>query len=92
MAWPDDGASSLEANLSGDEGGNNGSLVGHGQHGPPDGALISVAEAAIHLIRANFGPGMLALPFAFANAGWSGGSLTMLLTICQGVYVVVAPV
>ena len=48
--------------------------------------LIGVREAASHMVRANLGPGMLALPYAFGQAGWGAGTAVLALTIAQGMY------
>jgi len=56
------------------------------QHGVDGsvGALVTV----MHLIRANLGPGCLALPFAFSAAGWLWGTPILVITIAQGIYVI----
>ena len=55
--------------------------------GPGPGAgRISVRQAASHMVRGNLGPGMLALPYAFGQAGWGAGTVVMVLTIAQGMY------
>ena len=48
--------------------------------------LIGVREAASHMVRANLGPGMLALPYAFGQAGWGAGTAVLALTMGQGMY------
>ena len=43
-------------------------------------------QATVHLIRGNLGPGALALPAAFARAGWVASFLCMVAVFVQGVW------
>lgn len=47
---------------------------------------IGVRDAVTMMVRGNLGPGMLALPYAFGQAGWLAGAVVMVLTILQGMY------
>ena len=47
---------------------------------------IGVRDAVTMMVRGNLGPGMLALPYAFAQAGWLAGAVVMVLTMLQGMY------
>jgi amino acid permease len=47
---------------------------------------IGVRDAVTMMVRGNLGPGMLALPYAFGQAGWLAGTVVMALTILQGMY------
>ena len=47
---------------------------------------ISARDAVTMMVRGNLGPGMLALPYAFGQAGWLAGTVVMVLTIAQGMY------
>ena len=60
-----------------------------GQGGHADGfnaTQISARDAVTMMVRGNLGPGMLALPYAFGQAGWLAGTAVMVLTMCQGMY------
>jgi len=55
-----------------------------GSHGGTQ--QIGVRDAVTMMVRGNLGPGMLALPYAFGQAGWLAGAVVMVLTILQGMY------
>ena len=55
-----------------------------GSHGGTQ--QIGVRDAVTMMVRGNLGPGMLALPYAFGQAGWLAGAVVMVLNILQGMY------
>ena len=46
----------------------------------PDTTFFSLAGTTFNLLNGTTGPGLLALPLAFARCGWLMGSLLLLLT------------
>jgi len=47
---------------------------------------VSSLDAYFALVKGNLGPGVLALPFAFSQAGWACGLPVLLVVVAQGVY------
>ena len=45
----------------------------------PDTTLLALAGTTFNLLNGTTGPGLLALPLAFARCGWALGSLLLLL-------------
>lgn len=43
-------------------------------------------DAYFALVKGNLGPGVLALPYVFAQAGWVAGLPVLLVVVAQGVY------
>jgi len=50
------------------------------------GGTVSQLDAFFALVKSNLGPGLLALPCAFAHTGWVLGLPVLLITVLQGVY------